>query len=63
MGHFKEELTELEIIIKENFNSEDSEEYNFEIETEGEMVEIQLPIVQEYITEGDLNNEHNIKSK
>tara|TARA_B100000902_G_C26996979_1_gene757924 strand:+ start:536 stop:742 length:207 start_codon:yes stop_codon:yes gene_type:complete len=62
MGLFKTEPTELEVLIKESFNSEHKEEYNFEIETEGSFVEIKLPIVQETNSEG-VGDGDNIKSK
>lgn len=62
MGLFKNEPTELEILIKETFNSEDQEEYNFEIETEGKFVKIKIPAVTEVVTEGDGNGD-SISSK
>ena len=62
MGLFKTEPTELEILIKESFNSEHKEEYNFEIETEGSFVEIKLPIVQETNSEG-VGDGDNIESR
>ena len=58
MGLFQTEPTELEILIKESFNSEHKEEYNFEIEIEGSFVEIKLPIVQEIASEGDSNGDN-----
>ena len=57
MGLQKNEPTELEILIKETFNSEDQEEYNFEIETEGKFVKIKIPTVTEVVTEGDDNGD------
>lgn len=43
MGFFKNELTELEIYIKENFKYNDDEKYNkFNIEEEGEFVKIKI---------------------
>ena len=53
MGLFKDEPTELEILIKEVFNYEDEEEYNFELESEGKFVKIEIPTVTEVVTEGD----------
>jgi hypothetical protein len=63
MGLFKENLTDLEVFIKENFNSEPNAEYTFEVEAEGEFVKIQLPIVMECSDSGGLTNEHTIKTK
>lgn len=40
MGFFKKELTDIERYIKENFNYDNQEDYNFEIEEEGEFVKI-----------------------
>ena len=62
MGLFQTEPTELEILIKESFNSEHKEEYNFEIETEGEFVKIKIPTVTEVVTEGD-NDGDSISSR
>jgi hypothetical protein len=62
MGLFKNGLTELEILIKESFNFEDKEEYNFEIETEGKFVKIEIPVVTEVTTEGE-DNGNNIPSR
>ena len=62
MGLFKNELTDLEILIKENFNSEDKEEYNFELETEGKFVKIKIPTVTEVTKEGDGNGD-NVSSR
>ena len=62
MGLFKNEPTELEILIKETFNSEAKEEYNFEIETEGKFVEIKIPTVREITTEGD-DDGNNVSSR
>ena len=61
MGLFKNEPTELEILIEESFNSEAKEEYNFEMETEGKFVKIKIPTVREVATEGD-DNGNNISS-
>lgn len=55
MGLFQKEPTELEIIIKETFNFEDKEEYNFEMETEGEFVQVTIPTVKEIAPEGEAN--------
>ena len=62
MGLFKNEPTELEILIEETFNSEAKEEYNFEIETEGKFVEIKIPTVREITTEGD-DDGNNVSSR
>mgnify|MGYP003128712583 CR=1 FL=1 len=40
MGFFKEEPTDIERYIKENFNYDNEEDYNFEVEEEGEFVKI-----------------------
>ena len=53
MGLFKDEPTELEILIKEVFNYEGEEEYNFELESEGKFFKIEIPTVTEIVTEGD----------
>ena len=40
MGFFKEEPTDIERFIKEHFNYDNEEDYNFEVEEEGEFVKI-----------------------
>ena len=43
MGHFKEELTEIELFIEENFSYNTDEDNKFTVEDEGEFVEIKPP--------------------
>lgn len=62
MGLFKNEPTELEILIEESFNSEAKEEYNFEMETEGKFVKIKIPTVKEVTAEGD-DDGNNVSSR
>lgn len=54
MGYFKDEKTEVEVYIEENFKYDDDFTYNFEIEIEeeGEMVEIK-PLSEERQEDGD----------
>ena len=47
MSHFKEQLTEIELFIEENFNYNDEEDNKFAVEDEGEFVEIKPPLTEE----------------
>ena len=47
MGHFKEELTEIELFIEENFSYNTDEDNKFSVEDEGEFVEIKPPVKEE----------------
>jgi hypothetical protein len=62
MSLFKSKSTELKIIVKESFNSEHKEAYNFELETEGGYIQIKLPIIEEIVLEGATNGD-NIESR